>query len=214
MHKQTHIVGYVRDQMRCKASSQLSAMDKHDITDVWVEGRRVGLKHSLAEQSLDLLLLYLRPGQTLAVYKTVILAPDGPHRRKRMLDYFAAIEAKGTPEKPVTIWEISTGLRNTTREQRDKMRDAAVDALAKVVSAEPAGRPRFEFTQDELDVIRPRWTSINYRTNERAVTAIRAEARKRKLNRLYKITASRIAHKLGKSGRAQLRRERDQLGKK
>lgn len=197
-----HIIVYIRPLARLSEATQMHLAKSIQSHDILVEGRR----RSALVEGLDLLIEIVSPRDVVALHSLIVLAnPRDPKRRRHSLE--AAREA--IEDKGCTIWELSTGLRSDRRKSRDRMFSAALDDIARANRGETGGRPASEYSDDQMDVMRRHWFDMRHRTNDDAVAAIQAEARKRKLPKLGNITKQIIGKKtlLGPSGRARLKRQ-------
>jgi hypothetical protein len=172
-------------------------MEEHGVTDIHHEGKKIGgTVDRMVEVTFERLLKYATARDTVAVYKVLVLDPgSGSNRRKRMLERFDQLEAVCG-----RIWQLhnpggSGVLDNTTRRSRDKMRDGAVDDLARSLSAEKAGRPFKPLTKLERDAIAVHWRSADHATDAAAIEAMHAMPGTKRLS------VSVIHKNFGKSGR-------------
>ncbi len=160
----THdIIGFIRVILpRYTETGQRQAMDAHNIKRVLQEGGK------LANGTMADLVRIARPGTTVAVLHAMLLA-DPRHDRKRggsRAAFWAAldaIEARGG-----NVLELYTGLRTDTREGRDKMTRAAIDALArgrhKTRQSDKRGRPAKHFTEAQWEKAQAAWESMKLKT--------------------------------------------------
>jgi hypothetical protein len=166
-------------------------MHEHGITNVHIDGEKAGGTMALITQDFDGLLRYLKSTDTVAVMRAFVLDPGpcGSHRRRLMLADFDKLEARCA-----RIWELSTGLDNTTTAGRDKMRDGAVEMLLREALYDRPGRPATPLTDKEQAAVALHWRSAEHATDKAASDAIRAMGFKR-------LTASVLIKRAGKSGR-------------
>jgi len=155
-----HIIGFIRVlPPRYTEAGQRQAMADHSIARVLQEGGKQ------PRGDLETLLRMLRPGErtVVAVLHALLLANPRDKRkkggtRKAFWTAFDAIEAKGG-----IVWELYTGLRTDSREGRDKMTRAAIDALArgrhKTSQSDRRGRPPKTFTDAQWEKAEAAWNS-------------------------------------------------------
>lgn len=201
MHRKTKDrprVAYIRPLPRLSEAEQLEWVRKAGVPEdkIYIEGKR--LAHGERLTFADFV-YSLTPGTEVCVSHLFVIAdPRVPKKRRASLrDNLKAIETKGTPKSPISIWELSTGLHNDTIANRDKMRDGAHDRISGALRGDEGGRPAFKFTDEETACAAPLWFDSRLRPKEVAAQAVRDEARKRGLKRLYLISHQQLAHRLG-----------------
>lgn len=153
------IFGFVRAILpRYPGASQRREMASHNIRD----GR--------ITDEMDTLLAWLREDRptVIAVQHAMLLANPRDKRKKggTRKAFWAALDA--IEKKNGIIWELYTGLRTDTREGRDKMTRAAIDALArgrhKTSQSDKRGRPPKKFSEAQWEKAQSAWESRKLKT--------------------------------------------------
>jgi len=131
----------------------------------------------------------VRSGTVVAVQHLHLLA-DPKAKRKRggtRSDLWKAVDA--IEQRGGVFWELYTGLRSDTREGRDAMTRAAVEALArgrhKTSAADKRGRPKNTFTDAQIEKARAVWESRKYKTWNEAVAKLPVGMKKSDAYRLF-----------------------------
>lgn len=159
----TDVIGFIRVILpRYTEAAQRKAMDANSIDRLIVEGGKRG-----AGSRADLLRM-VRSGTVVAVQHVHLLADPKTKRqrggvRSDLYTAIDAIEARGG-----TLWELYTGLRSDTREGRDAMTRAAVEALArgrhKTSRSDKRGRPAKTWPENVLAKNKAVWESRKHKT--------------------------------------------------
>lgn len=134
----------------------------------------------------------LRPGNVAKVMHLALLAKPRTAGVDVYVDLHEAIqsiEAKGA-----VILEWATGRRSDDKAQMLAMIFDATTALRKgrrghnaEIAGRAGGRPKFEFTEAQLEAMEAAWSSRRIRTNEEAVERLHAKGIKVSRSSLYKM---------------------------
>lgn len=128
----------------------------------------------------DALLRSVREGSTVEVAEGFLLAPiNGKprHRRDVLLERIDAVKARGG-----VLREASTGHRSDNRSECNRMLLRAFEMIASsgrgrhsaANGARSKGRPRKQWSKEQLDAAERIWFSRRYKTRQEATLAIQA----------------------------------------
>lgn len=136
-----------------------------------------------------------KAGRDVVAVKRLSLLADRAKRRQRgglrrsLWDAIDAIEATGS-----TILELDTNRSTKTRAERDAMiRDALDDLAYSRARSKTIGRPKREWTDAQMAIMRLHWTSNMHVHNEAAVAAMASDG--------LVVSVSVVTKLLGPSGR-------------
>lgn len=162
MHRNGHIVGFVRKGDRRTIGAQQAAMERAGVTRVY-----------------DDLALCIRQrrkghGDVVAVYRAMVLADPADKRKLGGMRASFRRHLDKLEDAGAVVIELDTGLSTIDPRQRDQMIRAAEDELGRVRRFSAVGRPRRVWGDDDLAVMRLHWFSREHDTNADAVAAMRA----------------------------------------
>lgn len=156
------VIGYIRVILpRYAKKGQADAMELHNVETVITEGKK-------GNGTRDDLLRMVRRGTTVAVQHLFLLADPKAGRKPHGLrgDLWVALDA--VEQRGGALWELYSGLRSDTKQGRDEMMRAAVEALArgrhKRSAADKRGRPAQEFTDRETNMAKAAWHNRKLKT--------------------------------------------------
>lgn len=201
-----YVVGLIVALPRITAGVQRRALDP--VCDRIVE---VGKRDGVLMGSLDLLAETLPPGAIVALYRLRVLTGQGNGPMQQRVDAAVdAIEAAGGKRRTI-LWEVDPALnrRSDTAQKRDIMLRAARDEIQRAKQGDDGGAPkRFPLSDEQKEVLKRHWKSMEHPRNIDAKRAIEAEAREKGLPYIGGLSVASLINLLGASGRARLRRER------
>lgn len=160
------VIGFIRVILpRYTDSGQRKAMDANSIDRVLTEG---GKRERRFQGTRSELLRMVRSGTAVAVLHLHLLAdPKSKHKRGgARADLWRAVDE--IERRGGHVWELYTDLRTDTKEGRDAMTRAAVEALArgrhKTHKGDKRGRPKKEFPAADLAKAKAAWESRKLKT--------------------------------------------------
>ncbi len=150
------VIGYIRViPPRYVLAGQKEAMDAQAINRLLVDDRKTS-------RAREALVRMVRTGTVVAIRHLFLLACPKAGRRD-LWKAIDAIEARGG-----VLWELYSDRRTSDKKQRDEMMREAVEALArgrhKRSAADKRGRPRKDFTAQEIEQARAVWHNRKVRT--------------------------------------------------
>lgn len=161
------VIGFIRViPPRYAELGQHKAMKDNGVENVIQEG---GKKPKGTRSDL---LRMRAPGRVMAIQHLFLFAdPKAKHKRGgTRADLWKAIDA--WEAHGGIFWELSTGLRSDDARERDEMMREAVEALArgrhKTDRGDKRGRPKKQFTPEQLAKGKAVWESRKYKTWDEA----------------------------------------------
>jgi hypothetical protein len=166
--------GFIRGSVsRFGPEGQHKAMEAHSIPwSVQEGGKTLTGAPNVTRDTREAFLRMAKPGRLLAVHHLFLLVDPsakakGGGKRKDLWNVVRRIEENGG-----VIWELATGRRSDSREQRDGMIEDAIDALArgrpKYSNRDRRGRPPKEFPDDVWEKAKAVWESRRHKTWQEA----------------------------------------------
>jgi hypothetical protein len=177
------IVGFVRTDVRHSLQEQQRLMAVHGITKIY--------------EDLDLCIRQRRKGygDVVAVKRLALFADPKHLRHKGGMRHSMRAAVEALERAGATILELDTGRRRDDPSVREAMMLDAIDQLSRSrYKSQNIGRPRKEWTPEQLTIMRLHWFDhVRHHSNEAAAAAIRADG--------VQVSASQVHKLLGPSRR-------------
>lgn len=171
-----NIVGFVRTDVRHSLQEQERLMAVHGITKIY--------------DDLDLCIRQRRKGHgdVVAVKRLALFADPRHLRHKGGMRHSMRSAVEALERAGATILELDTGRRRDDPAVREAMMLDAIDQLSRSrYKSNKIGRPRKEWTPEQLTIMRLHWFDhLRHYSNEAAAAAIRADGVMASMHQVHK----------------------------